>query len=244
MFRDFFKGVSFIARGWNAFFRDKKTWRYALIPWLLMSCIYAVAVYAVFFFAGKISEMLAESFANLPSWLGSSLNFIITAGGAVIVLLLLSTAVCFVYELLGSLFFDALTGYYEHKKYGTLPRKMSFSENLRYAVDSLSFGIRSAMIFGVLFICSLIIPFAGQIIMFLIMGYYFGISYMISTAVNSHFTVKQLEKLCSGKTALVTGFGTAAYLLLTIPLTTLFVLPALVLGASELFNEEIKKGIS
>lgn len=245
MFRDFFTGASFVTRGLHAFFCDRKTWRYALIPWALMSCIYAVAVFGIFWFAGKISVILSESFANLPSWLSGILNFIITTTGVMIILLLLSAAVCFVYELLGGLFFDALTGYYEQKKYGTVPRKMSFSENLRYTLDSIGFGIRSAIVFIVFFICSLIssliIPFAGQIILVLIMGYYIGISYMISAAVNNHFSVKQLEKLCSEKKALVTGFGAAAYLLLSVPLGVLFFLPSLVLGATELFDEKIKK---
>ena len=244
MFKDFFTGASFVFRGWESFCRYRKTWRYAIIPLIAMLFFYIAAFAGLFSFAGKFSNMLAEQFAKLPEWLSflsSFLNFVITAAGVITLLLLLSAVFSFIYELFGSLFFDALTSCYEKERYGTVPREMSFSENVKYALSSMRFGLRSAMIFVILFIISLLFPIAGQIILVLVMGYHFGVSYMISTAVNNHLSIKELEKLCSKKSALVVGFGSTAYLLLSIPLTTIFCLPALVLGASELFNEEIKK---
>ena len=74
-----------------------------------------------------------------------------------------------------------------------------------------------------------------------IMGYYIAISYMICSANNRNVPISKLHTLAKKKGALTLGFGVTAYVLLLIPFSTIILLPGLVLGGAELFNDEFKE---
>ena len=247
MIRDFSLGVTYILKGGRAFYSDKKLWKFAVIPLGLLLIFYVLAICGVYslssFAAGKLTALTGQ----LPDWLawvGSVLNSGVVIFSVLFFVFFLSTSIGTFYEFFGGLFFDSLTQYHEKKRFGITPRKLTFAENSKYALNSLFWGIRVAIIFCLFFSASLFFPVAGQLILIAAMGYCFGISYMICSAHNNFVSVKQLRMLCSQRRALVMGFGTAAYLLLSIPAAAIFFLPALVIGGSELFNEQLKNRIS
>lgn len=244
MIQDFLHGGSYIAKGWKAFYGDKRAWKFALFPFLIMFIFYAFAAWGIFYLFRICSEKLTAVIQELPdwiSWLGAVASGIISLFSFLFIILFLAATICTFYEFFGGLFFDSLTAYYEKKEFNTTPRAMTFRENLRYTWDSFCWGIRVVIIFCALFILSSLLPIVGPVLLIGIMGYFFGISYMICSANNNHVSIEQLKLICSQKLALVAGFGVTAYLLLSIPFVAIFLLPALVLGGSELFNTHLKK---
>ncbi|MBO5822018.1 MAG: EI24 domain-containing protein [Lentisphaeria bacterium] len=222
-------------------------WKFGIIPLGLMLIFYALAIFGVYSLSGFVSGKLAALTGQLPDWLvwvGSVLNSGVVIFSVLFFVFFLSTSIGTFYEFFGGLFFDALTQHYENRRFGIVPCKMTFAGNFKYALNSLFWGIRVVIIFCLLFIVSLFFPIAGQIVLIAAMGYCFGVSYMICSAQNNGVSLAELQQLCSQRRVLVMGFGTAAYLLLSIPAAAIFFLPALVIGGSELFNEQLKNRIS
>ena len=247
MIRDFLLGVTYILKGGRAFYSDNKLWKFGIIPLGLMLIFYALAIFGVYSLSGFVSGKLAALTGQLPDWLvwvGSVLNSGVVIFSVLFFVFFLSTSIGTFYEFFGGLFFDALTQHYENRRFGIVPCKMTFAGNFKYALNSLFWGIRVVIIFCLLFIVSLFFPIAGQIVLIAAMGYCFGVSYMICSAQNNGVSLAELQQLCSQRRVLVMGFGTAAYLLLSIPAAAIFFLPALVIGGSELFNEQLKNRIS
>jgi uncharacterized protein involved in cysteine biosynthesis len=133
--------------------------------------------------------------------------------------------------------------YYEQKKYGIAAHKLSLGETFKYSLESLVFGIRLCLCFTGLFFLGLFFPVIGQLLLIVLTGYFMGISYMICPAINSNASIKQLRKAANKKLAATLGFGLWSYLLLLIPFSTLFLLPGLVLGGSDLYNSQLKEEV-
>ena len=111
--------------------------------------------------------------------------------------------------------------------------------NLKYCFDSLLFGVRTSVLFVFLFILSLIFPVAGQLLLACSMGYCAGIAYMLTPANTRGLTLADMRARIGGRRWAVLGFGLTAYLLLLIPFATLFLLPGLVLGGTDLADREL-----
>ena len=247
MIRDFLLGVAYISKGWCAFYGDKRLWRFAIIPFFFMLSFYALAVWGFYSASCLATEKLTVAIERLPDWLSwmtTVLNGSLAILSFIFFIFFLSTTIGTLYEFFGGLFFDSLTEYYEKNHFGITPRPLTFYENLSYALTTLIWGIRVFFIFCFIFVFSLFFPVIGQIILVGVMGYCFGITYIICSAHNNFISLKKLKLICSQRPALIIGFGSIAYLLLSIPIAAIFLLPALILGGSELFNNELKKEIS
>jgi len=246
MVKEFFQGVTYVARGCSAFYGDRRAWRYAAMPLGILLVVYLLGFWGIIRLSGLLGEWLNELWAGLPSWLCwlhsvvSGTSYLL---GAVVGLLLLGTTFCMVYEIFGGFFFDALVEYHERKRWGRAPAELSLAGNIRSCADALLFACKVLFYNVALVIVSLFFPVAGQILLVAVMGYYLGVSYMICSAGNCGLRISELLKALAGKRLLVTGFGVAAYLLLLVPFATIFLLPGLVLGGVELFHEEEGVGL-
>lgn len=242
--KDLRAGAMCVVRGWQAFYGDKKSWRYAVMPFLIMAVFYLGILAGVFLLTRAASRALTTYIEQWPdwlAWLAYPVNGVLAAGGLVIVLVLAAVTVGTVYEFFGGFFFDSLTACHERKKWGIEPAVMTWRENVKYGWESCRFGIKTFALFCILFLFSLIVPVIGPLVLVLGMGYFFGITYTISAACNSRIPIAELKRLCARNRALVIGFGATAYLLLMIPFFALLLLPALVLGGSELLHAHLKK---
>ena len=198
MIQDFLSGAMLVFKGLHIFYNNKKLWSYALFPFLIMMIFYSAAAYLFFKTARASSGKLADTFQQLPdwlSWLGTVTNGLLSAFSAIFIILFLCTTFCTFYEFFGGFFFDSLTEYHEKIKFGIVPDKKGFRENLKNFRDSVLWGTHTFIVFCLLFAISLLLPFIGQIILIMVMGYYLGISSMISSANNSGVSVKQLKIL-------------------------------------------------
>lgn len=162
--------------------------------------------------------------------------------GVLSALFILAATVCTFYEIFSAFFFDSMIEYHELKKYGHTIIKLSPGTQLKFIWDTVYFGIKTLFIFILLLLISIFFPITGQFLLILFMGYNLGISYMLCSANNCGMSIKELKEISNKKSGFIFGFGVTAYLLLLIPFTPLFMLPGLVLGGSELFNTQIRKG--
>ena len=244
MIRDFLLGAAYIFKGWRAFYSDRKLWKFAVIPLAIMLIFYALAMWGLYALAGVAAEKLTALIGGLPAWAGTLLNGGLMIFSILFFIFFLATSIGTFYEFFGGLFFDPLTQHYENWRFGIAPRKATIVESAKYAVSSLFWGMRVFVLFCLLFIASLFFPIAGEIVLIAVMGYCFGVSYMICSAQNNVVPISQLRRVCAQRRALVMGVGCTAYLLLLFPCAAIFLLPALVIGGSELFNEQLKNRIS
>lgn len=244
MIRDFLLGASYIFKGWRDFYSDRKLWKFAVIPLGIMLIFYLLVMGGLYALAGVAAEKLTALIGVLPAWLGTLLNGGLMIFSILFFIFFLAASIGTFYELFGGLFFDSLTQYYENRRFGIAPRKATAVECAKFAVSSLFWGMRVSVIFCLLFIASFFFPVAGEIVLIAVIGYCSGVSYMICSAQNNVVPLSQLRRVCAQRRALVMGFGCTAYLLLLFPCTAIFLLPVLVIGGSELFNEQLKKRIS
>ena len=246
MIADFLKGAKCIFSGCKAFYNDRKAWKYAVFPLGIMFALYCLVFWRIISLSGKMADIINEKLSGLPEWLSflhSVISGLSSILGIVVALFILGSTVCIFYEMFGSFFFDPLVEYYEQKKYGISPRKLSFGETFKYGAESFVFGIRLALYFSGIFLVGLFLPVAGQLLFVVLTGYFMGISYMICPAINSNVSIKQLRKTANKKWTATLGFGLCAYLLLLIPFSTLILLPGLVLGGSDLYNSLLKEEV-
>lgn len=244
MIKDFIKGMSYIARGTQDFFHDQESWKYALYPLVFLVVIYFITFWKVIGLSNSISAKINQYVASLPAWL-SWLNSVACGLshflGIIATLLIMGITISTLYEMFGGLFFDLLVDHYETKKYGPPEQSVSWSMNLKYCIESVLFGIQTILAFCGLFIVSLFFPVIGQILLIIGMGYFLGLSYIVCSANRNGTTIAQLKKIAAKKSFIILGFGILSYFLLMIPFAAIILLPGLVLGGSELFNNELKE---
>ena len=70
-----------------------------------------------------------------------------------------------------------------------------------------------------------------------------GITYLVCSANNSGISIPKIRSIAKRRVATILGFGMTAYVLLLIPFATIILLPGLVLGGSDLFNNELREGV-
>ena len=246
MLSDFLLGAAYAVRGCGEFCRDKRLWKYAVLPVCLLLCVYAAVFWGVFHVSGMLAENLVRGMEGLPSylsWLHACVRGLVRALGVLLALVLLATSVGALYELFGGLFFDALTGCFEERKFGTAPRRLSFAGNISYSLATLAFALRSTFIILFFLLLSFFFPVLGQILLVIAAGQCMGISYMVCSGNNNGLSVPRLRAAAKKKRALVLGFGVAVYLMLMIPFAAVILLPGFTLGGSLLFNGEFRRNI-
>ena len=243
MFRDFRIGAGYVFAGIREFYRDGRAWRYALMPFCIMLPVYVLVFWMALHLAGEAAGFLQEISGRLPQWLawiGGLLGGLVRILGFAAGCLVLGSTMSAFYQVTGGLFFDALAGYYEQRKFGTAPRRAGFAANWKYAWDSLCFGLAVTGMFLLLFAAGIFLPVVGQVLSVAVMGYFMGVSCMIASGFNNGFSVSEVKIQAGGRRAMTLGFGVTAYLLLMIPFAAVFLLPGFVLGGSGMFRLEIQ----
>ena len=105
---------------------------------------------------------------------------------------------------------------------------------LRLQIGSIRYSINTLLLSLVLCIPAVLLPFAGTLLMTLIMGYRIGITFCIPQGLLQNQTVREQLAQYKGKRAAVLGFGIIIYLHFLLPLAPLFLLPGVILGGSEI----------
>lgn len=240
MFRDFFQGAAFVFRGIRAFYCDGKAWKYTVLPMLLLLLLYWLVYRWITNTAERLGNSVSDALSGLPSWLlwlQDCTVFLISVSGVVAAMLLLALTVSTMYEIAGGFFFDPLVSYREKQRSGLEPCKLTTAQNIRNILDSIFWGIRTALLFLLFFLLSFFLPLIGQILLVIVMGHRIGQSYLIVPGFNRGMTVAGVQKISRVRYAMTAGFGVTVYLLFLIPFAPLLLLPGIVMGGADLFYD-------
>ena len=233
----FLKGIECFFTGVSRFYSDKSLLKYAAIPFLLMLGAYFIYLISAVLLAGFIASKTEAYLADLPSYLSWAAK-ILSGGAAVSVLLLafvLATlAVSSLYEIFAGPFFDSLIVCYEKKYLNLEHPQISFLRMLRLQIGSIRYSINTLLLSLILCLPAALLPFAGTVLMTLIMGYRIGATFCIPQGLLQNQTVREQLAQYKGKRAAVLGFGIIIYLHFLLPLAPLFLLPGVILGGSEI----------
>ena len=242
MVKDFLTGAGYVFRGCRSFYSDRSAWKYSLWPLATLLVFYVLLYAGVYIFTGFLVDRAMGACRRLPeylAWLDVCIRWGIRLGSIAVYFTLLAGTALMVYELLGGLFFDGLTDHYERKTFHTEPVAIGWKANVHFMLSAIYFAVRTMVILVILQVFSIFFPVIGPVLTVLIMGYFFGISSMMGSANRNGIRMAELRRIARKKKAAVTGFGATAYVLLLFPLITIFLLPGLVIGGSELRCREL-----
>ncbi len=239
MINDFRHGAGYVGIGLRKFYGNKSLWKYALLPLVIILGLYMVV--GGFAFAWVLPKLLGwVEGIELPAWLSWSalLSQIVFALIFVMVFLFaVWITLGMLYEICGALIFDSLTEAFEKQHFGDEPDKKPWKKQLKFLLQSVFFSIKVFVIGIVMFLVSVFIPVAGHVLMYLVLGYYLGLSTLQGSASNHGIGAAELPKKVASK-SMVLGFGVTAFLLMLIPLVFVFLTPGLVIGGSMIFRGE------
>ncbi len=243
-FLDFFAGVTYVFRGCKAFYCDLSAWKYSICPICLMVLFYVLLFAGIFWLTGIAVDYAVNCFEQVPEymkWFVVVVRWGIWISCVLISVLVLLGTVTLLYEFFGGLFFDALTDYYEKKTFGTEAVKSSLKQNVKFIIDTILFALWTLSVLLFFIVLGFFFPLFGQILTIFIMGYYLAVSCMMSSAFRNGMQLADLRRAARGRIALLTGFGSMAYLLMLLPFLSILLLPGLVLGGAELRRQLVMK---
>ena len=246
----FAEGLSYAFRGMRfVYFRHPKLVKYWIVPILVTT----TALVAVFYgTASYYDELGAAVWSWMPAswndatgWTGSLVSafrwvinlfvgLFLVIGGVILVWLLSS--------IVAAPFNDALSEAVEHIITGQDAPAFSFKRMLADIGRTIRLEVLKVLIYlaavGPLFFASFFAPGIGQIISlvgFALTAIYLGVDYVDWPAARREWSVRDRVAFARGRLAAVAGFGTGVWVLLFIPLVSLFFMPAAVAGGTMLF---------
>ena len=241
---DFIRGAAVTFRAAGEFAVTTRYWRYSVIP-LIISLVCYVGLGLVFWIYvmpwvyGLLPEAKSGSFTIFVyalRWLVAIVSFIIVFT----VFLLTFTSVCI---LVTAPFVDQLALVYERDCYGVDFKfsglKAFFSYCWTSAINSARAGLKIIFWSVVLFPLSMLIPYAGFLLPAAVVGYYFGITFLLYSSEHRRLPYSVFKQHLQGSKMLIAGMGMVIYLAMFIPFLAIIVLPVAVLAGTIIFNEDI-----
>ncbi len=241
---DFSRGAGYLLKGIVYFYRTPSLWSCALIPFLMTLLLYGVLFLAAVRYGIPFCLDLLpdpEGHGVWGRWLLYPLRFLTALscwlGMALTAILTLSS----VYELLGGPFFDGMVVRMEREKYARNALPLPFRRNLMVTFQSAVFSLMTLALAVGFFFFSLLLPLVGPVLMGVVVGYRTALTCLFSSGFNRMLGVREIQALAGRRRVLVLGFGVTAYLLLMIPLISVFLIPGFVVSGILLYNEELEK---
>lgn len=229
-------GIYYFLIGQRSFFRERDLWKYALLPLLFMFLFYSVLIGGFFIF---LYPHLASYLAGCDqTFLGKSLAHISRGLCCVICLLVVWATQSLLYQCFGAFIFDALSEYYEEKKYD-YTCECSPQQRNRAAWESFGLSFRNFLIGAVLMLLSILSFGVGWIIYALLSGYLLGLSYFQACAVNHGIRVKALLSISHKHFLTITIFGTCTFLVQMLPFSAFLLTPGFFVGGCQFFRDNI-----
>ncbi|MBR0458709.1 MAG: EI24 domain-containing protein [Victivallales bacterium] len=228
----FLRGMQYAFTGLRDFYSRPHLWKYAAIPLLILGTFYFGITW---WFFSRFLPGLLGSLANRHEWL----RFVVKWGAIFLFGSLLTSLASSFYECLGSIFFSALVRRFESEEYHfTDGYHLSFLQDLRNTFSCIVYSALTFLLLLVLTAMSISFPILGHIILTLGVGYRYAISYMSEAGFNHNKTLSELSAIYARKNYLLYGFGAITYVLLLIPVLSLFFAPGFVLAGTRIVNEE------
>ena len=215
--KDIFNGISYVFKGIHAYYSDRTLWKYGLFPLLCLFLFYSFIFFLCFYFLKGLAFWLV--FLSLA-------------------LIFVPLTLSLLYELAGGVFFDLLIEKYAEKN-SLPPPPATKGRYLHFVADTVRFNIKSILLMCILIPASLVLPLAGQLLVFLYLGNRNGKVWLLPALYFYGRTYDSSGKILKEKRLLVTSFGTMLTFFLSIPFAALFLLPSLALGGLMLVEENL-----
>ncbi len=242
---EFIKGAMLPVKALKLFFKDTSYWHYISIPVIINFFIYI----GFFLFFWNVLLPMADIFKvtfnheTWYAWFLQAYNWCV--GFATIITMLAISAFSFIYVLLivEAPFLALLSERIEKDIYGNEFDTAGFKNILR----SILLGLKNSVILGVItlfwttifFFGNFIIPGVSTAIGIFVIGYYYGISFLVYSAELRMHSFTQLRKMIRTNRMEVLGLGVVCYLIILIPFVAIVFLPIAVVSGTMLFNEYI-----
>ena len=242
MMQDFLKGVSLVFQGIALFYRTPSLWKFSAVPLCLVLIFYVLIFYLSFRFAVPWILDFLPAPANHSVWLRwliYPLRWLTAVSCGAALLLVSYQTLSTLYEITGSLFFDAMVVEIEKTRYSHNAVPLSFRQNLTGALQSVGYSVGTLLITIVLLPLGLLIPVIGVILMALVLGWRQGQTYIFSSGFNRGYSLPEIRRIAEKRKMLLLGFGTTIYLLYLIPVAAIPLIPGYIVSGVLLFNEEL-----
>jgi CysZ protein len=248
MLRNFSIGVAALFKGFKLFLSKPRYWHYVVWPMLFSIVLYVAGFWLYFSYLHPwLISFLPEPEAY-SEWLRYFIyplrwlvNISVILFGIMITLLTMTS----LYFAVSAPFFDRMTLKMEKECFAFSEPQLNSKQALCYLGSSIYNAALlnlKTLFWGILlFPLSFLLPYLGTIIYNLVLGYFFGLSFLQYSAEHRIMNRKDFKETLNGNRLKVLGFGTAAYFLLFIPLLAIPLLPAAVAGGVILFNTELDK---
>ena len=239
-FKMFFGGISCFFVGVVRFYSDIKLVKYAVIPFVLMAgCLCLLFALAVGM-ASRMGHVIEEWVSSLPNWISWAASVVSAAavGGAAILSFVAAVLIMLVfYETFAGPFFDSLIRHYEKKYYRIDFEDVPFKRSLRFLWESCCYSFNTLLISFFFLIIAFLVPFAGPCLLGIVAGYRLGVTYMLPSGFLKNLSLREQIALLAGKKSGVYGFGMTVYILFLLPpFISIFLLPGIILGGTELLH--------
>jgi len=235
---DFEQGIAWAFRGIGEFFRHPRLWRFVVVPLVLVLAIYFWLFYmALAVWLPPLQSSVRNFFAG--SWfefLYRWTEWLITASFYLFLVLVTAFTSGNIFELLGGLCFSHMVRDYEtnilHCKIEKLSPAREFSNLLACGV----FSTATLVLYFALFIAGFFLPVAAPLATIPFIGYRYAVIYTSEAVFNSGRKLSDVPILFQGRSGLLYGFGSAAFLMFLVPVLPIFLIPGLVIGGTLMYH--------
>ena len=236
----FYRGAEYAFAGVRDFYKYKFLWKYAAVPLAVLFILYG----SIFIYSYNcILPWIKRAMTSFPDWFFFSIGgvstehfFIFMAWFYIAVFTAFVSNV--VFEAVGSFFFPAMVRSYQQQVMKLEVEKLPKTEIFRNALDMLMLNCVIAVLFSALSLLSLVFPFGGILIFFVLAGYQYSMLFMSEACFNSHSRLSDIKYLFMKKKSLLYGFGFWTFSVIQLPLLSIFFYPGFVLGGTVMFCRE------
>lgn len=236
----FIRGIRCFFTGLCRFYSDISLMKYAVVPFILMSGCMLLLLTLVVGWASRLGGKIEAWISSLPAWIswaGKALSAAAVGGTVIISLVAAVVTILVFYETFAGPFFDSLICRYEKKYYDLDFAGVPLKRTFRFLWESLCYSINTLLISSFFLLVAFIVPVAGPCLLGIVAGYRLGVTYMLPAGFLRNRTVQEQLALLAGKKSMVSGFGITVYLLFLLPpFVSIFLLPGIILGGTELLH--------
>lgn len=235
---DFEQGAALVFRGIGEFYRHPRLWRFVVVPLVLVLAIYGWLYHAML--TSWIPRMLEATrdfftggwFEFLYPWA----KFLIRVGCHLGLALLTAFFAANIFEALGGCCFSRMVRDYEirilHREVAELP----ISRQLRNLIERGMFSTATIILYLMLFVAGFFIPLVMPLVMVVLVGYRYAVIYVSDAVYDSGHRLSEVSTLFVGRSGLLYGFGSVAFLIFLIPLLPIFLIPGLAIGGTLMYH--------
>jgi len=241
----FVKGAVMPLKAFKLFCGNMAYWKYISVPVVINFLLYILSFYIFWNYLLPLADNFKISYSpdSWYAWGAGVYNWFI--GFTTVVTMLAVSAFSFIYILLiiEAPFLALLAERIEKDLYHNEFDTAGFRNILR----SIFLGLKNSIILGVITLFWTLFFFAGNFILpgvstvlgILVIGYYYGISFLVYSAELRFISYSRLRQIVKGRRMEVLGLGAVCYLVVLIPFVAVVFLPIAVVSGTMLYNESL-----